>query len=351
MRSPDLQVGVLVGCVVILSAFVKNIGALAIFIPAAVQVARRNNRSPSEFLMPLSFASLLGGSMTLVGTSPNILAASVRQQLGGRAVPHVRLHPGRRRDRRWSGSSSSTFGWRLIPHGLRGSAGATAFRIEDYTSEVRVAEGSAYIGQTVREVEELAGGDISITAIIRDRDRGGRQIPSGGWRLSGGDVLVVEADPQALELVARDGKLEIVGSEEPPATVPGAAAEEPKPAKGRAKPRARTEAKAAAARAPRKAEPKAPEPTADVSPERLAVVEALVGLGSILIGRSAAELRLRERYGVNVLAVEPRRPPQQRAAAADAVSDTATRSYCKAMPSASTRSSPASAACRSRSAS
>src|SRR5689334_8319299 len=83
MKSRDLQVGVLVGCVVLLSAFVKNIGALAIFIPAAVQVARRANRSPSEFLMPLSFASLLGGSITLVGTSPNILASSVREQVEG----------------------------------------------------------------------------------------------------------------------------------------------------------------------------------------------------------------------------------------------------------------------------
>ncbi len=79
MKSPDLQVGVLVGCVVLLSAFVKNIGALAIFIPAAVQVARQNSRSSSEFLMPLSFASLLGGSDdALVRTSPNILISSVQ---------------------------------------------------------------------------------------------------------------------------------------------------------------------------------------------------------------------------------------------------------------------------------
>ena len=62
LRSSSLQVGVLVACVAALSAFVKNVGALAIFMPVAFQVARRNDRSPSEFLMPLSFASLLGGS-------------------------------------------------------------------------------------------------------------------------------------------------------------------------------------------------------------------------------------------------------------------------------------------------
>ena len=84
LRSSSLQVGVLAACVAALSAFVKNVGALAIFIPVAFQVARRNDRSPSEFLMPLSFApSLLGGSMTLIGTSPNMLTATVRQELEG----------------------------------------------------------------------------------------------------------------------------------------------------------------------------------------------------------------------------------------------------------------------------
>jgi len=295
MKSRDLQVGVLVGCVVLLSAFVKNIGALAIFIPAAVQVARRNNRSPSEFLMPLSFASLLGGSMTLVGTSPNILAASVREQLGGEPFHMFDFTPVGA-GIALVGAVFLTFGWRLIPRGLRGSAGESAFRIEDYTAEMRVAEGSAYIGQTVREVERLSGNEISITAIIRER--GGRQVPGGGWRLYGGDVLVVEADPQALELIARDGKLEMVGGDEPPATVPGAAKEPPK-----RKPRTRTRSKAAASRATRKTGRKEEEIPGDAQPDRLAVIEAIVGIGSVLIGHSASELRLRERYGVNVLAV------------------------------------------------
>ena len=83
LRRRELQVGVLTACVTALSAFMKNIGALAIFIPAAIQVARRAGRSPSEFLMPLAFGSLLGGSITLVGTSPNLLASAVRAQLTG----------------------------------------------------------------------------------------------------------------------------------------------------------------------------------------------------------------------------------------------------------------------------
>jgi di/tricarboxylate transporter len=300
MQSRDLQVGVLVGCVVLLSAFVKNIGALAIFIPAAVQVARRANRSPSEFLMPLSFASLLGGSVTLVGTSPNILASSVREQLTGQPFHMFDFTPVGA-GIAVLGALFLVFGWRLIPRGLRGSAGEAAFRIEDYTSEVRVLAGSPYIGQTVRQVEQQGGGDVAITAVIRDRI--GRAVPSGGWRIYEDDVLVVEADSQALELVARDGKLELVGGEEPPATVPGAAQESEKPAKGRGRARTRTKSKAAAQRKPPTKTRKAEEEGDDRRGGRLTVVEAVVGTRSPLIGQSAETLRLRERHGVNVLAI------------------------------------------------
>src|SRR5260370_25426825 len=78
LKSPDLQVGVLVALVTALSAFMKNIGALAIFLPVAFQFAQRGGRSASEFLMPLSFGSLVAGLATLIGTSPNILFARLR---------------------------------------------------------------------------------------------------------------------------------------------------------------------------------------------------------------------------------------------------------------------------------
>ena len=76
LQRRSLQVGGLTAAVAVLSAIVKNIGALAIFLPIAVQVARRNKRAVGEFLMPMSFGSLAGGMMTLIGTSPNIIASS-----------------------------------------------------------------------------------------------------------------------------------------------------------------------------------------------------------------------------------------------------------------------------------
>jgi len=77
------QIGLLVGSVTLLSAMVKNIGALAMLMPSAFQLAKKSNASPSCFLMPMAFGSLLGGLMTLVGTSPNIIVSRVREEMTG----------------------------------------------------------------------------------------------------------------------------------------------------------------------------------------------------------------------------------------------------------------------------
>jgi di/tricarboxylate transporter len=272
LRSPSLQVGVLVACVTGLSAFVKNVGALAIFIPVAFQIARRNDRSPSEFLMPLSFASLLGGSITLIGTSPNMLAATVRQELEGTPFHMFDFTPVA------AGTAACgvlflTFGWRLIPRGRRSATAEAAFKIEDYTSELRVGPDSPLVGRTVAQIEDAAHGDVAVAAIVRDEYR--RYVPGGSWTVQPQDLLVVEADPQALQQFISEGKLELVGSQE----LPDTEGEPQEPARETAL------------------------VPAEMDPNRLAVVEAVVAAGSQLIGHSAAELHLRERHGVNVLAI------------------------------------------------
>jgi di/tricarboxylate transporter len=286
MGSTEMEVGILVGCVALLSAFMKNIGALAIFIPAAIQVARRGGRSPSEFLMPLSFASLLGGSMTLIGTSPNLLISSVRQELEGKPFHMFDFTP--------VGGGIAlcgvvflAVGWRLLPKGLRGSAAHSAFTIEAYTSELRILPNSAFVGRSVGELEHFSGGEIAIAALIRND--GPRQIPTRHWKLFADDVLVVEADPVVLEHFAREGNLELVGAETTPDIEPGkAVAEKSQPLQADA-----------GAPSPRSAASRTPE----YNERELGIVEAVVISGSELIGRSAAELHLRERYGVNVLAI------------------------------------------------
>jgi di/tricarboxylate transporter len=276
LHSQSHQVGLLAACVAGLSAFVKNVGALAIFMPVAFQVARRNDRSPSEFLMPLSFASLLGGSMTLIGTSPNMLIATVRQQLEGAPFHMFDFLPVGL-GTALCGVVFLSFGWRLIPPGRRSSTAVTAFKIEDYMSEVKVGPDSPFAGRTVSEVEDSAGGEVAVTAIVRDEYR--RYVPGGSWAVLPEDLLVVEADPQALEQFISDGKLEIVGSKDLPEVL--------------------EHAKDVLA------EPRhdAALVSAELDPNRLAIVEAVVTAGSELIGRSAADLHLRERYGVNILAI------------------------------------------------
>ncbi len=260
MQSRDLMVGGLAGAVTLLSAVMKNVGALALFLPVATQAARRQGRSPSELLMPLAFGSLVGGTMTLIGTSPNIIVASIRAQLLGRPYAMFDFLP--------VGLGVSivgvlflAFGWRLIPRGRDAPPSPeTALRIEDYVTEARVMPRSAYVGRTVAELEDLGEGDLTVSAIIRENYR--RYVPSGHWTLFAGDVLVLEGDPHVLERATERGELELLGNK----GIDDAALR-----------------------------------SADI-----VTIEAVVGAGSPLIGSSLADLRLRDRYHVHVIAVSRR---------------------------------------------
>jgi len=260
MRSNDLMTFILVAAVTFLSAMMKNVGALAIFLPVAIQAAVRNGRSPSQLLMPLAFGSLVGGMMTLIGTSPNIIISSERAQLLGKPYQMFDFLP--------VGFGIAvvgivflTFGWRLIPRGRKAQTPPeAAFRIEDYIAEAHIPADSPYVGRTVAELEELGEGDVTVAAIIRESYR--RYVPSGHWTLFADDVLVLECDPHVLDSVVADARLELVGS------------------------------KGVDEEALRSAE--------------VTTVEAVVTAGSPLIGSSLAEQRLRARYGINVLAVSRR---------------------------------------------
>jgi di/tricarboxylate transporter len=317
LHSRRLQIGALAGAVAALSAMVKNIGALALFLPVAMQVARRGKRPVAQFLMPMSFASLVGGMMTLIGTSPNLIISSVRQELFGAPYKMFDFFP--------VGFGVTlvavaflSVGWRLIPIRRSGQNLADQpFRVEDYVAEARLPEGSALAGKTVTELEALADQSISVIAIIREGDR--RYIPAGHWTLFAGDVLVLESDPNDLQKLVESASLELVGSKDiavdenqQPITTgkvreKAVAAGENKaadkatdkaPDKIEAKTDAKAEAKAAASRS--SGEEKKSE---DKQPSALGVVEAVVTPSSPMIGASALGLKLREHYGVNLLAM------------------------------------------------
>jgi di/tricarboxylate transporter len=177
-------------CVVIalLSAFMNNVGALALMLPVALRNAYRDGYPPAKSLMPLAFASLLGGLVTLIGTPPNIIIATFRAEQTG--VPFGMF------DFTAVGGAVALaglaflvlVGWRLLPLDGRKSDAAPAFEIEGYVTEAAVPDGAKAVGMSVFELEELADDDVVVVALAHGDER--RLVPAGNQRIDVGDILV-----------------------------------------------------------------------------------------------------------------------------------------------------------------
>ena len=259
LTTPQRQVAALAAAVLVASMLSKNIGALAIFIPVALSLARRTGTPASAMLMPMSFASLLGGLVTMVGTSPNIIVSRVREEATGAPFGMFDYAPVGL-GVALAGLLFLAFGWRLLPSDRRaGASMADAFRLEDYTTEAIVPEGSAAIGRTVAEVEAMAESHLRIATLLRGA-RLRRDPPAPAMALQAGDILILEAEPEELERVLARAGLTLDAE---------------------------------------KHSPEAP-------PDDLQVVEGAITADSPLVGRSPAEARLRERFGIGLLAVSRR---------------------------------------------
>jgi di/tricarboxylate transporter len=214
MKTTGLQVLVLSGTVMVLSAFMKNVAALAIFLPIALQVAQRANTPPSKLLMPMAFGSLVGGLVTLIGTSPNIIVARMRAELLGEPYTMFSFAP--------VGIAIAlgafaflSIGWRLLPANRKGEMDAAAsFEVEPYLSEAVLPEDSPLVERTVAELEALSGGDVTVVAIIRENRH--RYIPEGHWVLFAQDVLVLQSSPHALRKIVNAAGLRLQGSDKRP---------------------------------------------------------------------------------------------------------------------------------------
>jgi di/tricarboxylate transporter len=257
VSSVRAQLALLVIVVTVLSAFVKNIGALAIMIPIAFQFARRSGASPSVFLMPMAFGSLLGGLMTLVGTSPNIVVSQLRNEIAGQAFRMFDFMP--------VGAALSAVGavflvlfYRLVPVRERENVPMNeAIDIKNYMAEGKVVEGSAVLGKTVGELLKMSDGSAIVTSIVRSRDI--RITPLPDAVLREGDILLMEGAPEALDRLVAQAKLSLT-DERKPASKEGVA-------------------------------------------EEVDAIEAVIGEHSSLIGWSAQRLALYDRFNVNLLAV------------------------------------------------
>jgi len=260
LTTLNRQVVALVGSVTLLSGFVKNIGALAMLMPIAFQLARRTKTSPSSLLMPMSFGALLGGIVTLVGTSPNIIVSRVREQILGEPYGMFDFTPVGA-GIAIAGFLFLIFGWRLLPRGRKGAASMdAAFNLEGYTTEVTVADDSAAAGVTVKALEDLGEEEIEVIALLRRSTR--RHEPAGNVVIKAGDTLILRGDPSALERVVALEKLQL--------TREGKSHEVDTPA------------------------------------DEIGVMEAVITPDSGLVGSSVGQLKLFDRHAVNLLAVSRR---------------------------------------------
>jgi len=257
LTSTQLQVPLLVFVVAVMSAIIKNIGALAMMLPIAYQLARKSGKSPSVFLMPMAFASLLGGIVTLVGTSPNVIVARVRQELGGEPFRMFDFAPVGIVVA-IAGCLFLSIGYRLLPRDRRGAVSLDqAIDIKDYLTEASLREKSPLAGKTVADLKAIGGDAIEIVSILRNERRVQAPLPDAS--LKAGDILLLRGDAAVLERVVAEGGLDLAGKDRP------------------------THKQDA------------------LDPDRIA--EAIIGPDSTLIGQSAADMALHSRFGVNMIAI------------------------------------------------
>jgi di/tricarboxylate transporter len=180
----------------LLSAFMNNVAALALLMPVDIQTARKAGRSPALSLMPLSFATILGGMATLIGTPPNIIIASFREDALGAPYEMFDFAP-------VGGITAlaglvfvALIGWRLIP--AREDAGKKASELEQFLAELTVPKDSKLIGQRLEQLQEQADDtDVALLGLVRDDKR--RYGASRNTPLQAGDAILIEATPDALD--------------------------------------------------------------------------------------------------------------------------------------------------------
>ncbi len=249
LKTTAIQVPVLSACCMALSMVTKNVGALAVFMPVAMQLCRRNKTPVSAVLMPMAFSAMLGGIVTMVGTAPNILIAKVRADTTGKPFGLFDFTPVGLTVA-LAGLVFVSFAWGLLPRGRRGASGLdAAFNLEDYTAEANVPARSAVVGRSVADLEAMAEGDVQVAMVIRERFR--RFPPRPDSLVREDDLLLLRGEPSDLDRLVARADLQLAGA-----------------ASGEAQ-----------------------------------IVEGVVTADSALVGRTLAQAQLEQRYQISAMAV------------------------------------------------
>ncbi|TVS15115.1 MAG: SLC13 family permease [Gammaproteobacteria bacterium] len=291
-----ITITALMGLGAFLSAFMNNVGAMALLMPVAIHVAGRQNLTPGQVLMPLAFGTILGGMTTLIGTPPNLIVSGFRAELGGGGFGMFDYTPVGAGVAFIGIAFVALLGWRLVPK--REASSADSFETGKYLTEARVTEVSKVTGKTVREAEALLDdADAQIIGLVRNDYR--VAAPRPGRVLRRGDILVIEAEPEALAAVLANLGLRLEedvptddgNDEEDDATVV-------ENSEGKQEVDSEPEDEAA-----HEEEEEAPAKDSKRDSEDVVMRELVARPESSLIRRSASDLELRSRYSLNLLAL------------------------------------------------
>ncbi len=252
-----VQIFALTVVVAVASAFMNNVGALAILMPVAVYIARKSGNAPSYILMPIAFASLLGGMTTLIGTPPNIIIATFRGDELGTSFGMFDFSPVGVGIAIVGIAFISLIGWRVLPKRQGETSPEDLFQINDYITEVRVTKDSKLKGQPVSEIQQLTDADIRILGLIRNKRR--IHAPDPADELKTNDILILEADSDDLKTFVNNSGTKLVGGKQ-----------------------FRKDA---------------------IGSKDIAIMEAVVTANSPLVNNTAANLSMRTKYGINLLAI------------------------------------------------
>jgi di/tricarboxylate transporter len=252
-----LQVFALSMLVAVASAFMNNVGALAIMMPIAIHLTRKSGHPPSYILMPIAFASLLGGMTTLIGTPPNIIIAAIRGEETGEPFGMFDFTPIGVVVTLIGVAFITLIGWRLIPKRAVKKSGADLFNIDDYITEVKVNGNSLIKGKLISEVKNMSDADVYILGLVRNDKR--IHAPDDDEKLLSGDIIILETDADSLDVFMKDTKTKLVGGK-----------------------KFRKDAQGS---------------------DKIAITEAIIMANSVLIGQTASSMNMRSRYGINLLAV------------------------------------------------
>ncbi|NLA81623.1 MAG: SLC13 family permease [Clostridiaceae bacterium] len=260
--SIRLKVLSLMSITALLSAFMNNVGALAIIMPICMTLAKDKDIPPSKLLMPVAFASLLGGMITGIGTPPNLIISTFRVQAGSEPFSFLAFMP--------VGLSvtiagilfTAFIGWKLIP--VRGSSKLEdRFNLDNYLFELIVSEACPGEGVRLKDFQSLYGESVNVVSIMREGDR--ILSPGASQKIFPHDLLIVKSSSERLNNLTRKSCLQLKG---------------PKSQKLISENNLRSN---------------------DIS-----LVEVVLRDDSPLIGRTAIETQLRTRYNANLIAVSRR---------------------------------------------